>query len=75
MEGLYVYIIYRLFQETLFLQGAKSGGADVEFDLLTVNDEGLFLDVGFEDLASLSLGERNIVAVHLAFAGDFANCH
>lgn len=33
------------------------------------------MDVWFEDLSGFSLREGDIVAVHFAFACDFANCH
>ena len=42
---------------------------------MTVDDEGALADVGFEDLACLSLREGDVVAIHFAFAGDFADCH
>ena len=69
--GLYLEQALKAF----FLQSTKSGGAEVEFDLSPVDSEGLFLNVRLEDLASLSLREGNIVTVHFAFAGDFADCH
>ena len=64
-----------LFDEACFLQGAEGGRGDVCLDLLAVDDKRALADVGLEDFASLSLGERDVVAVHFAFTGDFADCH
>ncbi len=64
-----------LLDKTLFLEGAERRSGDVDFDLLTVDDEGLFLDVRLEDFAGFALRERNVVTVHFAFATDFADCH
>ena len=64
-----------LFDDAFFLQGAKSGGRNVAFDLFTINNQGFLLDIWFENLASLSLGERNVVPVHFTFTGDFTDCH
>lgn len=64
-----------LLDETLFLEGAERRSGDVDFDFLTVDDEGLFLDVRLEDFAGLALRERNVVTVHLALATDCADCH
>ncbi len=61
--------------ETFFLQSAERGGGDVCLDLLPVDDEGALRDVWLEDFASLSLRERDVVAVHFTFAGDFADSH
>ena len=33
------------------------------------------MNVWFENFTGFSLGERNVVAVHFAFASDFADCH
>ena len=67
--------LIRLFNQALFLQGAKSRSGDVDFDLVAVYDKGLFLNIWLKDLAGLSLGEGHVVAVHFAFAGNFTNCH
>ena len=61
--------------QTFFLERAEGGVRGVGFNFLAVDDQGTLLDVGFEDLAGLSLGERNVVAVQFTFAGDFADCH
>ena len=65
----------RLFDEAFFLQGAEGRSGDVCLNLLTVDDKCALADVGLEDVAGLSLRERNVVAIHLAFTGDFADCH
>ncbi len=64
-----------LFQQAFFLQSAKGASCNVYTNLLAVDGQGAFLNVWLEDLASLSLGERYVVAVHFAFAGNFTNCH
>ncbi len=33
------------------------------------------MNVWFENFTGFSLGERNVVAVHFAFASDFADSH
>ena len=65
----------KLFDQAFFLERTESGSRNVCTNLLTVDDKSTLLDVRFEDLASLSLGERDVVAVHFSFAGNFANCH
>ena len=65
----------RLFYQTFFLQSAQSRGRDINFDFFTINDDGLFLDVWFENLAGFVLGERDIVPIHLPLATNFADCH
>ena len=65
----------KLFDQTFFLEGSKSRIRYVGFDFLAVNNECALVDVRFEDLASLSLGERNVMAVHFSFTGNFTDCH
>lgn len=69
------FVVYDLFDQAFFLERAECGRRDVGLDFLAVDNKRALGDVGLEDLASLSLGERNVVAVHFTFAGDFADCH
>ena len=61
--------------DTLFLEGTDSLSADFHSDLLTVNDKSLGLKVGLPNFLGVALGEANVVAVLLAFAGEFADVH
>lgn len=56
-------------EKTLFLQGADSLRADLELDLLAVNDDSLSLQVWLPDFLCVALREADVVAVLLAFAG------
>lgn len=61
--------------DTLLLEGAKSLRADLEGDLAAVDDQGLGLEVRLPDFLGVALGEADVVAVLLAFAGDLTDIH
>jgi hypothetical protein len=61
--------------ETLFLEGAKSLGADLELDLFAVNDNSLGLQVRLPNFLGVALRKANVVTVLLAFAGDVTLLH
>jgi hypothetical protein len=61
--------------ETLFLEGAQGLGADLEPDLLAVDDDRLVLKIRLPNLLGVALRKADIAAVLLAFAGDVADLH
>lgn len=65
----------RLFNETLFLECAQGGSGNIDFEFLAINYESLFLHIGMKNLASFALRERYVMAIHFAFATNFADCH
>ena len=64
-----------LSQQTLFLKSADSLGANLQLNLLTVNNNGLLLKVRFPNLLGVALREADVVAELLAFTGDFTLTH
>lgn len=65
----------RRFQETLFLQGADSLGAELHLDLLAIDDDGLGLKIWLPDFLGMALREGHVVPVLLAFAGEITFLH
>lgn len=61
--------------KTLFLEGAKGLGADLEFDLLAIDDDGFGLQVWLPNFLGVALRKADIVAVLLSFAGDITFLH
>lgn len=50
-------------------------GANAQLNLLTIDNNGFFLEVWFPDLFGVALGEADIVAELLALAGEFTLTH
>lgn len=50
-------------------------GADLQGNLLAVNDESLGLKVGLPNFLGVTLGKADITAVLLALAGEFTSLH
>ena len=61
--------------QTFFLHGAKRLSANLQRDLLAVNDEGLLLEVRLPNLFGVALRKADIAAVLLAFTGDVTLLH
>ena len=61
--------------QAFFLHGADSLGADLQGDLLAIDDQGLLLQVRLPDLLGVALREADVVAVLLALAGNFTFLH
>ena len=62
-------------EQTLFLECADSLCADLHAHFYPINDEGFLLQVGFPDFFGVALGEADIAAVLLSFAGEFTLTH
>ena len=50
-------------------------GADLQLELLAIDDDRLVLKIRLPDLLGVALREADIAAVLLAFTGDVANLH
>ena len=62
-------------QQALFLKGADGLGAEFHLDFAAVNNKRFHLKVGFPNLLGVALGETDIAAVLLAFAGEVTLLH
>ena len=61
--------------QTLFLEGTKCLGAYLKRHFLSVDDEGLLLQVWLPHFFSVTLREANVVAELLTFAGNITYTH
>lgn len=67
-------LLIKPLQDPFFLQCAYSLRRKVHRDFLTINHECLFLQVRPEDSFGAAQRKADIVAMHLAFTGEFASC-
>jgi hypothetical protein len=63
------------FNQSLFLEGAQSLGADLHGDFFAVDHNSLGLKVRLPDFLGVALGKADVVAVLLSLAGEFADVH
>lgn len=62
-----------LAKNTLFLEGANRLRRECHSNFLTINDESLFLKIRLEYTLGTAQRKADIIAMHFAFAGDFAS--
>ncbi len=62
-------------KKTLLLKCADSLGADFEGNFLTIDNQSFGLKVWLPNLFGVALGEADIAAILLAFAGEFTFVH
>jgi hypothetical protein len=62
-------------KQTFFLEGTDSRSANLEFDLFAVDNNCLSLEVWLPDFIGAAQRKANVLAVLLAFAGEFTFLH